>query len=128
MLTFAITGINTLVDAGGIRASRYVTKWTQPGGVIHLPPANRELARSYGALAFPQYCAETGWGNWVMGHAWEIVVRLRPTILAAGFAFAILALPSQMLELYLIDMEAVATELPSSAMRRRGNGRRPLPS
>ena len=27
-----------------------------------------------------------------MGHTWEIVVRLRPTILAAGLAFAILAL------------------------------------
>jgi hypothetical protein len=100
-----------------------VTKWTQPGGVIYLPPANRELARSYGALVFPQYCAETGWGNWVMGHAWEIVVRLRPTILAAGFAFAILALPSQMLELYLIDMEAVATE--SAKLRNAAQGQWP---
>jgi hypothetical protein len=45
-----------------------------------------------------------------MGHTWEIVVRLRPTILAAAFAFAILALPSQMLELYLIDIETVTTE------------------
>lgn len=46
-----------------------------------------------------------------MGHTWEIVVRLRPTILAAALAFAILALPSQMLELYLIDIETVSTEL-----------------
>jgi hypothetical protein len=45
-----------------------------------------------------------------MGHTWEIVVRLRPAILAAAFAFAILALPSQMLELYLIDIETVTTE------------------
>src|SRR5262245_46497505 len=45
-----------------------------------------------------------------MGHTWEVVVRLRPTILAAAFAFAILGLPSQILELYLIDIEAVTTE------------------
>ena len=46
-----------------------------------------------------------------MRHAWEIVIRLRPTIFAAAMTFVILSLPSQMLELYLIDIETVGAEL-----------------
>lgn len=45
-----------------------------------------------------------------MRYAWEIVVRLRPMLIVAALAFAILAVPSQMLELYLIDIETVAAE------------------
>lgn len=42
-----------------------------------------------------------------MRHAWDIVVRLRPTIFVAALAFLILSQPQQMLELYLIDIENV---------------------
>ena len=41
---------------------------------------------------------------------WDIVIRLRPTIVAA-LAFAILALPSQIFDLYLIDIETVDAEV-----------------
>jgi hypothetical protein len=40
-------------------------------------------------------------------NAWEIVIRLRPVIVVAAFAFVLLSLPSQILELYLIDIETV---------------------
>lgn len=38
---------------------------------------------------------------------WEVVVCLRPTLFVAIFAYLVLALPSQMHELYLIDIENV---------------------
>ena len=45
-----------------------------------------------------------------MRHTWEIVIRLRPTIVVAALAFLILAVPSQMHELYLVDIENVRLE------------------
>lgn len=42
-----------------------------------------------------------------MRYAWDIVVRLRPTIFVAALAFLILSQPQQVLELYLIDIENV---------------------
>ena len=42
-----------------------------------------------------------------MKNAWEIVIRLRPTIFVAALAFVLLSLPSQILELYLIDIETM---------------------
>lgn len=44
-----------------------------------------------------------------MRYAWDIVVRLRPTIFVAVLAFLIFSKPAQMLELYLIDIENVLT-------------------
>jgi len=38
---------------------------------------------------------------------WEVVVRVRPTLLVAIVGAAILMLPSQVLELYIIDAEAI---------------------
>ena len=56
-----------------------------------------------------------------MGHTWEIVVRLRPDDpRRAAFAFAILALPSQMLELYLIDIETVSDRVRQAPQRGAG--------
>jgi hypothetical protein len=46
-----------------------------------------------------------------MTRLWDIVVRLRPTIIVAALAFAILALPSQILDLYLIDVDTVDAEI-----------------
>lgn len=46
-----------------------------------------------------------------MRYTWDIVVRLRPVIVVAALAYLILALPSQMLELYLIDIDSVRFEL-----------------
>ena len=42
-----------------------------------------------------------------MKDVWEIIIRLRPTIFVAALAFILLSLPSQMLELYLIDIETI---------------------
>jgi hypothetical protein len=39
--------------------------------------------------------------------AWDIIVRLRPTIFVVAVALALLSLPSQILELYLIDIEVM---------------------
>lgn len=44
-----------------------------------------------------------------MRYAWDIVVRLRPTIFVAALAYLIFSTPAQMLELYLIDIENVLT-------------------
>lgn len=49
-----------------------------------------------------------------MRYAWDVVVRLRPTIFVAALAILILAVPSQMLELFLIDIETV-TDLPTGS-------------
>jgi MFS family permease len=46
-----------------------------------------------------------------MTRTWDIVIRLRPTIVVAALAFAILALPSQIFDLYLIDIETVDAEV-----------------
>ena len=45
-----------------------------------------------------------------MRYAWEIVIRLRPTIVVAALALLILAVPSQIHELYLVDIENVRLE------------------
>src|SRR5262245_64430374 len=45
-----------------------------------------------------------------MRYVWEIVIRLRPTIVVAALALLILAVPSQMHELYLVDIENVRLE------------------
>ncbi len=46
-----------------------------------------------------------------MLHVWEIVVRLRPVLFVAAFAFLALSLPSQILELYLINIETVDVDM-----------------
>ncbi len=45
-----------------------------------------------------------------MRYAWDIVIRLRPTIFVAGLAILVLAVSSQMLELFLIDIETVQAQ------------------
>jgi hypothetical protein len=40
-----------------------------------------------------------------MYHAWDVIIRLRPTIFVAAVAILALSLPSQMIELYIIDIE-----------------------
>lgn len=56
-----------------------------------------------------------------MKGAWDIIIRLRPTIFVAVLAFVLLSQPSQILELYLIDIEttqaALADGVDSSSSR-----------
>jgi hypothetical protein len=46
-----------------------------------------------------------------VAYYWEIVVRLRATIFVAAIAFIILSQPTQIIELYLIDIEGVLGRL-----------------
>ena len=58
-------------------------------------------------------------GNRVAYH-WEIVVRLRASIFVAAIAFVILSQPTQILELYLIDIEGVLGRQSSQATELTG--------
>src|SRR5262245_32767790 len=49
-----------------------------------------------------------------MTYNWEIVVRLRPTIFVSLLALVILSQPTQIVELYLIDIEATLARLTGS--------------
>jgi hypothetical protein len=46
-----------------------------------------------------------------MRNFWEMIIRLRPAIFVAVIAFALLSLPTQILELYLIDIQTMRTIL-----------------
>src|SRR5262245_45029765 len=52
-----------------------------------------------------------------MVYTWDIVIRLRPQMFVALMAVLILALPSQFLELYLIDIEALTVTDATAAQR-----------
>src|SRR4051812_26670420 len=52
-----------------------------------------------------------------MQHTWDVVVRLRPTLIAALFAFVVLSQPDQIFELYLINIDAWG-EMPLFALAR----------
>ena len=56
------------------------------------------------------------WGAFVT-YTWDIVIRLRPAIFVAIAAVLLLSLPSQILELYLIDIETIGETIAA-----RGDG------